>query len=188
MIKLPDWEPFAAIGAIRVVGPSALEISWTRGSRAGTTETVDLSPIINAIKYFRPLRDDATLFATAHLIEDGDVIAWSGPDIELTADAIIALLDPLQIEKDDPLFAARARGSNQKRALIKAAKEISATEGIEEVLAALGASGPLMQLQFLVTVDPDLGMRPLDALRAGDLALVMQAAQRYGRFGDDGAL
>jgi hypothetical protein len=188
MIKSPDWEPFAAIGAIRVVGPSALEISWTRGSRARTTETADLSPIINAIKYFRPLRDDAALFATAHLIEDGEVIAWSGPDIELTADAIIALLDPLQMEKDDPLFAARARGSIQKRALIKAAEEIGATEGIEEVLAALGVSGPLMQLQFLVTVDPDLGMRPLDALRAGDVAVVMQAARRYGRFGDDGAL
>jgi hypothetical protein len=45
-----------------------------------------------------------------------------------------------------------------------------------------------MQLQFLVTVDPDLGLRPLDALRAGDVAVVVQAARRYGRFGDDGAL
>jgi hypothetical protein len=149
---------------------------------------VDLSPIINAIKYFRPLRDDATLFVTAHLIEDGDVIAWSGPDIELTADAIIALLDPLQMEKEDPLFAARVRGSVQKRALIKAAEEIGATEGIDEVLAALGVSDPLMQVQFLVTVDPDLGLRPIDALRAGDEAVVVQAAKRYGRLGDDEAV
>jgi hypothetical protein len=89
---------------------------------------------------------------------------------------------------DDPLSGARARGDSQKLALVKAAEEIGATQGIEEVLAALGVSDPLMQLQFLVTVDPDLGLRPLDALRAGDVAVVMQAARRYGRFGDDGAL
>jgi hypothetical protein len=83
------------------------------------------------------------------------------------------------------LFAASIRGSVQKRALIKAAEEIGATEGIDEVLAALGVSDPLMQAQFLVTVDPDLGLRSIDALRAGDLAVVVRAAKRYGRFGDD---
>ena len=86
------------------------------------------------------------------------------------------------------MFAARARGYVQMRALIKAAEEIGATEGIEEVLAALGVSDPLMQVQFLVTVDPDLSLRPIDALRAGDVAVVVQAAKRYGRFGDDGAV
>jgi hypothetical protein len=45
-----------------------------------------------------------------------------------------------------------------------------------------------MQVQFLVTVDPDLSLRPIDALRAGDVAVVVQAAKRYGRFGDDGAV
>ena len=87
---------------------------------------------------------------------------------------------------DDPLNVARARGTSQKLAIIKAAEEIGTTLGLEEVLAALGVSDPLMQLQFLVTVDPDLGRRPIEALRSGEVAAMMQAARRVGRFGDDG--
>jgi hypothetical protein len=30
----------------------------------------------------------ADLFATAHLVEDGEVVAWDGPDLEMTAELI----------------------------------------------------------------------------------------------------
>lgn len=58
-------------------------------------------------------------------------------------------------------------------------------KGLEAALAALGVSDPLMQIQFFLTVDPDLGLRPLDALRAGETEAVKHAAKRHGRLGDD---
>jgi hypothetical protein len=34
------------------------------------------------------LRGNADLFATAHLVEDGEVVAWDAPDLEMTAELI----------------------------------------------------------------------------------------------------
>ncbi|MBK5956776.1 hypothetical protein CCR97_00865 [Rhodoplanes elegans] len=76
------------IGSLRVVGPSRLEVTWADGNRAGRSETVDIAPLIGSYKVYRPLRDDAALFATARLVEDGNVVTWDGPDLEMTADLI----------------------------------------------------------------------------------------------------
>ena len=76
------------IGSLCVVGPSRLEVTWADGNRAGRSETVDIAPLIGSYKVYRPLRDDAALFATARLVEDGNVVAWDGPDLEMTADLI----------------------------------------------------------------------------------------------------
>jgi hypothetical protein len=78
----------ARIAAARVVGPSSLEVSWNDGSRTGRTETVDLTAILGRYRVCAPLRDDPGLFATARVIEDGDAIAWNGPDLEMSADLI----------------------------------------------------------------------------------------------------
>lgn len=80
--------PMPRIASLRVVGPSHLEITWADGSRAGRSETVDIAPLIGGYKVYRPLRDAATLFATARLVEDGNVVAWDGPDLEMSADLI----------------------------------------------------------------------------------------------------
>jgi len=72
--------PYAGIGAVGVIGPYALKISWTRGSRAGIVETVDISSLIEAFK-MSPC-DDPAFFATTHLIEGGDVIVWDRPDLD----------------------------------------------------------------------------------------------------------
>lgn len=80
--------PMARIAAARAVGPSHLEITWADGSRAGRTETVDVAPLVGSYKVYRPLRDNPALFATARLIEDGDAVAWDGPDLEMSADLI----------------------------------------------------------------------------------------------------
>jgi len=56
---------------------------------AGLVDRVDLSPIINSYKIFRPLRKNEARVETAHLIDDGDVVAWTttpapnaGPDLD----------------------------------------------------------------------------------------------------------
>lgn len=80
--------PMARIATVRVVGPSSLEIGWAEGGRAGRTEVVDIAPLIGSYKVYRPLRNDPALFATARLVEDGDAIAWDGPDLDMSADLI----------------------------------------------------------------------------------------------------
>src|SRR4051794_8635690 len=73
------------IAKISVVGQSTLAIEWMEGARAGRSDALDLTPIIGSYRVYRPLRSNAGLFRTARLIEDGDVVAWDGPDLEMTA-------------------------------------------------------------------------------------------------------
>ncbi|NVO13480.1 MAG: hypothetical protein HXX10_05525 [Rhodoplanes sp.] len=80
--------PMARIATARVVGPSRLEITWAEGSRAGRTEIVDIAPLLGSYKVYRPLRNNPVLFETAHVIEDGDAVAWDGPDLDMSADLI----------------------------------------------------------------------------------------------------
>ncbi|CAL8974795.1 hypothetical protein RHODGE_RHODGE_00499 [Rhodoplanes serenus] len=94
--------PMARIAAARVVGPSHLEITWAAGNRGGRTETVDVAPLIGSYKVYRPLRGDAALFATARLIDEGDAIAWDGPDLEMSADLIETIAEQ---EMDSAEFA-----------------------------------------------------------------------------------
>lgn len=56
--------------------------------------------------------------------------------------------------------------------------------GLEEVLSALGGHDPWSALIFFLTPDRLLNNRsPLQALRAGDRAAVVRAAERYGEQG-----
>ncbi len=80
--------PLPRIARLSVREGRALQIEWAEGERAGIVEDVDLTPAISSFKIYRPLRNSAALFATAKLIEDGDVIAWDGPDLEMTAEMV----------------------------------------------------------------------------------------------------
>ena len=84
-----------------------LIVTWADGGRAGRVDQVDVSPIINSYKIFRPLRKDEALFKTAHVIEDGDAIAWDGDDLELSAEAIETLADQTMTPEDFVAFMKR---------------------------------------------------------------------------------
>jgi hypothetical protein len=58
--------------------------------------------------------------------------------------------------------------------------------GLQESLQAMAITDPWMRMQFFLTVDSELGERPLDALRGGRIGLAIAAAKRYGRLGEDG--
>jgi hypothetical protein len=58
--------------------------------------------------------------------------------------------------------------------------------GFEQSLKAMAIVDPWMRIQFFLSRDPDLGGRPLDALRGGRVDEVRRAAQRFGRLGEDG--
>ena len=81
----------ARIAKIRVTGDMRLAVDWAEGPRAGKSEEVDLSPAINSYKFYRPLRGNAALFATAHLIDDGNAVAWGDGEVDMSADTIETL-------------------------------------------------------------------------------------------------
>jgi hypothetical protein len=92
--------PLARIARLSVREGRVLTIEWAGGERAGIVENVDLTPAINSFKIYRPLRNDATLFATARLVENGDVIAWDGPDLEMTAEMVEDLASQMMTAQD----------------------------------------------------------------------------------------
>jgi hypothetical protein len=57
--------------------------------------------------------------------------------------------------------------------------------GLPDVLGAIGVDDPWMRLQFFLSPDGDLKATPLEALRAGRIEEVVNAAAKYGRQGED---
>lgn len=99
--------PLPRIAEIRALSPFNLAVKWAEGSRAGQVESIDLSPIINGYKIFRPLRNNEKLFRSAHLVEDGDVVSWGNADLELSAVAIEALAEQSMTPADFIAFLER---------------------------------------------------------------------------------
>ena len=64
------------------------EITWAQTTHGGRADVLDLTALIGSYKVYRRLRGNADLFATAHLVEDGEVVAWDAPDLEMTAELI----------------------------------------------------------------------------------------------------
>jgi len=97
----------ARIKVIRALEPYILEVTWAEGGRAGMTDRVDLAPAVLSYKIYRPLRNDPELFRTARLEEDGDVVAWDGVDLEMTADLVETLADQIMTPKGFRQFLER---------------------------------------------------------------------------------
>ena len=89
--------PLPQISAIKPLLNNRLRVTWSDGLRAGITEEVDLSPALASYKVYRALRDNKDLFSTARLLEDGDVVAWDGPDLEMFAELIQELAEFLSV-------------------------------------------------------------------------------------------
>jgi hypothetical protein len=101
--------PLARIARLSHGEGRTLKIEWAEGERAGIVENVDLTPAINSFKIYRPLRNDAALFATARLVENGDVIAWDGPDLEMTAEMVADLASQMMTAQDLQNFLERTK-------------------------------------------------------------------------------
>ena len=55
------------------------------------------------------MRDDAELFATARLVEDGNAVAWDGVDLEMSADRIEMLAEEAMTPTEFARFLERNR-------------------------------------------------------------------------------
>jgi len=99
--------PLPRIGHVQAAAPLTLVVSWTEGSRAGRVDRIDLAPIINSFKIFRPLRKNEALFDTACLGDDGDTVVWDGPDLEMSAETIELLAEQTMSPDDFCAFLKR---------------------------------------------------------------------------------
>jgi hypothetical protein len=92
--KMAPTIPMPKIARIEAADHLVVRAEWSAGFRAGRTDVVDLSPMINTLKLYRPLREDESLFRTVHLIEDGRVLAWGNDDqIVMAADNVEELAE-----------------------------------------------------------------------------------------------
>src|SRR5262249_44989663 len=82
-----------------------VEVTWSEGPRASRTEKVDLAPLINSMKFYRPLRDDEALFQTVHIVDDGEVLAWGENDaIDMAATSVVRLAEDMMTANDFRAF------------------------------------------------------------------------------------
>src|SRR3954468_22385627 len=63
--------PMPVVGAVEAADGLRVRVTWGGGLRGSVTELVDLSPLIDAFKFYRPLRADRDLFRTVRVAEDG---------------------------------------------------------------------------------------------------------------------
>jgi len=99
--KLALKIPLPQIARIEVREHLVLRVTWSAGIRAGRNDVVDLSPMINSLKLYRPLREGRLLFRSAHLIEDGRIIAWGDDEqIDMAADSVEELAEETMTADD----------------------------------------------------------------------------------------
>lgn len=83
-------------------------VTWQQGIRPlDKEEAVDLSPLVNAMKFYRPLREDRKLFRTVHLIDDGNAVAWGDAAIDMAATSIERLAEETMTADDFRIFLSR---------------------------------------------------------------------------------
>ena len=112
-------KPLPLIGELRVVDGKhrLIRITWLLGSRAGRTETVVLSPLIDSLKFYAPLRKNAELFATAHIINDGSALAWGRHDaIDMAASSVERLAEESMTADEFRAFLTRNKLSQEAAA------------------------------------------------------------------------
>jgi hypothetical protein len=93
--------PMPKIARVEAKHHLNVRVEWAAGIRAGRNDVVDLSPMINTLKFYRPLRENKKLFRTVHLIEDGRVLAWGDDDqIDMAADSVEELAEEMMTPDD----------------------------------------------------------------------------------------
>jgi hypothetical protein len=103
-------KPLPRLASVRCVDGNQrlIGIRWATGPRAGRTEIVDLSPLIDSHKFYAPLREGATTFATVHLVNDGAAIAWGDDDeIDMSASSVQRLAEETMTADDLRDFLVR---------------------------------------------------------------------------------
>jgi hypothetical protein len=117
--KLHFTTPLPRIARIDTIGDLTVRVSWASGIRANRNDMVDLSPLINSLKFYRPLRSNPDLFRTIHLIERGTIVAWDDNDeIDIAADSIEQLAEESMTPDDFRDFLKSSRLTHNEAAAL----------------------------------------------------------------------
>lgn len=96
-----------------------IAITWLLGARAGRPDRVELSPLVDTYKFYRPLRDNPKLFATVHIANGGAAIAWGDDDeIDMDASSVLRLAEETMTADDFRLFLERNSLTQEAAALL----------------------------------------------------------------------
>jgi hypothetical protein len=96
------------IASVVAKPPSTVLITWAEGEREGTTEAVDLAPMLFVYKIYKPLRDHPELFKAVRVAADGTALAWGEEEaIDISASAILDLAEQAMTEADFRQFLVR---------------------------------------------------------------------------------
>ena len=80
-----DPRPMPRIESVRAAGDLRIEIKWAHGTRQGRSEIVDLAPLVNQYRFYRPLRASPELFASVRLEDGGETLEWGDGGIDMPA-------------------------------------------------------------------------------------------------------
>jgi hypothetical protein len=110
--------PSPSIGSLGEIDGQrrVVAVSWATGKRQGRFDRVDLSPLIDTLRFYAPLRKNPALFATAHLIDDGYALAWSDGSIDMSAASIERLAEEAMTGADFYAFLQRNSLTHQAAA------------------------------------------------------------------------
>lgn len=86
-IAMPRMATIEALPGLR------LAVTWSQGSRAGKTDQIDLAPVIQTYKFYRPLRKNEELFRTATLARSGSAVEWADGDLDMSAETLESLAE-----------------------------------------------------------------------------------------------
>ena len=95
-----------------------VKVTWAGGQRAGKTDVVDLSPLIDTHRFYRPLRNDPALFDTVHVVDNGEAVGWGDDSIDMSADSIERLAAETMTAEDFRAFLVRNKLTQEQAAAI----------------------------------------------------------------------
>lgn len=98
--------PMPLIESVSALSDHKIRVVWRKSLRPHGTEIVNLAPLIEALKFYKPLRTDRKLFRSVHVIEDGNAIAWADEDIDMAATSIERLAEESMTASDFRNFMA----------------------------------------------------------------------------------
>jgi hypothetical protein len=100
-------EPMPRIASVQPAGELSVSVTWGAGIRAGRTDVVDLAPVIMTLRFYAPLREDLSLFASVTVIEDGTALSWDGGRIDMAATTVERLGRETMSSEDFRTFLLR---------------------------------------------------------------------------------
>jgi len=68
---------------------------------------VDLSPLIDTLRFYAPLRENQKLFASIHLINRGSAVAWGDEEVDMSSGSIQRLAEESMTADEFRAFLTR---------------------------------------------------------------------------------